>query len=113
MFIVMIRRPPRSTLSPSTTLFRSTAGVIATPTCALLGCTPNARWVAGGGGVAVMLNALLVAWASVPEVAVRDRKSVVLGKSGDLGGGRIFKKKKGAWPESVPPAGVMWMGRGG
>src|SRR2546428_681821 len=47
-----------------------TAGVIATPTCVVLGCTPNARWVAGGGGVAVMLNALLVAWVSVPEVAV-------------------------------------------
>src|SRR5947208_9360839 len=47
-----------------------TAGVIATPTCALLGCTPNARCVAGGGGPAVMLNELLVAWVSVPEVAV-------------------------------------------
>src|SRR5207247_1716449 len=47
-----------------------TAGVIATPTCVLLGCTPNARCVAGGGGPAVMLNALLVAWVSVPEVAV-------------------------------------------
>ena len=47
-----------------------TAGVIATPTCVLLGCTPNARCVAGGGGAAVMLNALLVAWVSVPEVAV-------------------------------------------
>src|SRR3989442_598127 len=48
-----------------------TAGVIATPTCALLGCTPNARCVAGGGGAAVMLNGLLVAWVSVPAVAVR------------------------------------------
>src|SRR5207244_2803799 len=47
-----------------------TAGVIATPTCELLGCTPNARCVAGGGGPAVMLNELLVAWVSVPEVAV-------------------------------------------
>src|SRR3989442_1605077 len=43
-----------------------TAGVIATPTCVVLGCTPNARCVAGGGGAAVMLNALLVAWVSVP-----------------------------------------------
>src|SRR5437867_237692 len=33
-----------------------TAGVIATPTCVLLGCTPNARCVAGGGGPAVMLK---------------------------------------------------------
>src|SRR5947208_972573 len=33
-----------------------TAGVIATPTCVLLGCTPNARCVAGGGGAAVMLK---------------------------------------------------------
>src|SRR5437867_12606608 len=41
-----------------------TAGVIVAPTCVLLGCTPNARCVAGGGGPAVMLNALLVAWRS-------------------------------------------------
>src|SRR3989442_14211944 len=38
-----------------------TAGVIATPACAVLGCTPNPRCVAGGGGAAVMLNGLLVA----------------------------------------------------
>src|SRR5437667_12585273 len=44
-----------------------TAGVIATPTCVLLGCTPNARCVAGGGGAAVMLNALLVACVSRSE----------------------------------------------
>src|SRR5205809_129144 len=47
-----------------------TAGVIVAPTCAPLGCTPNARCVAGGGGAAVMLNALLVAGVSVPEVAL-------------------------------------------
>src|SRR2546425_969635 len=70
IFFLMIRRPPRSALFPSTTLFRSTAGVIATPTCVVLGCTPNARCVAGGGGAAVMLNELLVAWVSVPDVAV-------------------------------------------
>src|SRR5438093_645936 len=44
-----------------------TAGVIATPTCVLLGCTPNARCVAGGGGPAVMLNELLVAWVRSEE----------------------------------------------
>src|SRR5437667_435153 len=44
------------------------AGVMATPTCVLLGCTPNARCVAGGGGAAVMLNELLVAWVRVPEL---------------------------------------------
>src|SRR5438034_729539 len=43
---------------------------VAPPTCAPLGCTPNARCVAGGGGVGVMLNAPLVAWVSVPDVAV-------------------------------------------
>src|SRR5947207_11574642 len=47
-----------------------TAGVIATPTCVLLGCTPNARCVGGGGDAAVMLNELLVVWGSVPEVEV-------------------------------------------
>src|SRR5439155_295583 len=39
-----------------------TAGVIVAPTCVLLASTPNARCVACGGGPAVMLNALLVAW---------------------------------------------------
>src|SRR5207249_3999865 len=48
-----------------------TAGVIATPTCVLLGCTPNARCVAGGGGAAVMLNALLVAGVRVGRAAGR------------------------------------------
>src|SRR5207249_3425511 len=47
-----------------------TAGVNATPSCVLLGCTPNARCVAGGGGAAVMLNALLVAWLRLLSVAV-------------------------------------------
>src|SRR5437773_2585422 len=47
-----------------------TGGGMATPTCVLLGCTPNARCVAGGGGPAVMLNGLLVAWVSVPEVSL-------------------------------------------
>src|SRR2546425_910887 len=114
VFFLMIRRPPRSTLFPYTTLFRSvatpftaftgalpvsvppagllsmamatapvklvtvspdasraatvTAGVIATPTCAVLGCTPNARWVAGGGGAAGGLNGLVGGGAGVPEV---------------------------------------------
>src|SRR5437667_306252 len=47
-----------------------TAGVIATPTCVLLGCTPNARCVAGGGGGAGMLKALRHARVSEPVVAV-------------------------------------------
>src|SRR2546428_14044724 len=106
----MIRRPPRSTLFPYTTLFRSvtvfpdasravtvTAGVIATPTCALLGCTPNARCVAGGGGAAVMLNGLLVAGVSVPAVAVRVEPVPALS---------IFKFAKVATPLPARTGGV-------
>src|SRR5439155_5560180 len=36
----------------------------------LVGCWRNPRWVAGGGGGASMLNALLVALVSCPELAV-------------------------------------------
>src|SRR3989442_8207157 len=46
-----------------------TAGVIATPTWVVLGCTPNARCVGGGARPAAMFNGLLVAWVSLPEVA--------------------------------------------
>src|SRR3989442_470204 len=51
-----------------------TAGVIATPTCVVLGCTPNPRCVAGGGGAAEMGKALRGARVRVPEVAVCVKK---------------------------------------
>src|SRR5947208_1019714 len=47
-----------------------TAGGIATPRWALRGCTPNARCVAGGGCPAGVVNGLLVAGVSVPEVVL-------------------------------------------
>src|SRR5215213_11591862 len=40
-FFLMIRRPPRSTLFPYTTLFRSTPGDRSSPR--LTGCRPSAR----------------------------------------------------------------------
>src|SRR2546427_12438969 len=43
-----------------------TAGVIAAPTCVVLGCTPNARWVAGSGGGPQRLGGVVVARRSVP-----------------------------------------------
>src|SRR2546426_7842212 len=56
----MIRRPPRSTLFPYTTLFRSfpaasraatcTAGVMVDPAWVVCGCWANPRCVAAGGG---------------------------------------------------------------
>src|SRR2546430_17266362 len=84
-FFLMIRRPPRSTLFPYTTLFRSrVAGAAARGRgCPADRCRPGpsrppetwSRPRRGGGGD-------------------RDRKSVVEGKRVDLGGRRIIKKKK-------------------
>src|SRR5437867_3484655 len=81
-----------------------TAGVIATPTWALLGCTPNARCVAGGGGPAVMLNELLVAWVSVPEVAVSVRPEARRVGGGCGCGATAFTAFTGAVPvDGAPP----------
>src|SRR2546430_15716862 len=68
----MIRRPPRSTLFPYTTLFRSRGGRVAEG-CEVDGVVVSGRPDAGG---------------------LQDRKSVVEGKRVDLGGRRIIKKKK-------------------
>src|SRR5260221_1348581 len=43
----MIRRPPRSTLFPYTTLFRSPATTAFWPACSATGLKSNARWTAG------------------------------------------------------------------
>src|SRR5258705_12858950 len=121
----MIRRPPRSTLFPYTTLFRSTGDTItATLTLAntaagSLTTSGTATYTAATGvwtitGTVAQVNAALAAVAFVPASnndvnttitthivdaantgPTEDRKSVVEGKSGDLGGRRIIKKKKG------------------
>src|SRR5207247_8102040 len=86
-----------------------TAWVFVAPTCVLLGCTPNARCVAGGGGAAVMLNALLVAGVSVPEVAlsVSPVPSESIVRFANVA--TPFTAFTGALPESVPPAGLLSM----
>src|SRR3712207_9389310 len=56
----MIRRPPRSTLFPSTTLFRSPAGRVSPMICADLDYPEMARYVALAGAD----------WAAVPTAWV-------------------------------------------
>src|SRR3989475_10860008 len=73
----MIRRPPRSTLFPYTTLFRSEGAV--------------ERAVRAEDRVAL---SHFVPQLALERQAERDRKSVVQGKSVDLGGRRIIKKKR-------------------
>src|SRR3712207_9385169 len=125
----MIRRPPRSTLFPYTTLFRSEAGaddyvtkpfgmkeLIARINANLKRSVTGGRgkiieagdlqldtknFTAQAGGASLELRLkefeLLAALASTPgELRSReeDRKSVVQGKSVDLGGRRIIKKNR-------------------
>src|SRR3712207_7827809 len=73
-FFLMIRRPPRSTLFPYTTLFRSAAG-------SFLDKEP--REIRGSGYVVLALEAGLWAGASTDtyEAAVLDRKSTRLNSS--------------------------------
>src|SRR4030043_1969837 len=71
----MIRRPPRSTLFPYTTLFRSSIDPHEMP--------GRSRGPGPGGR-----------GSSCGKRWLGDRKSVGEGKRGDLGGRRILKKKK-------------------
>src|SRR5260370_34905121 len=84
----MIRRPPRSTLFPYTTLFRSLSRLRLSPVVRVRLTVPT---------VSVVL-ALMLTWPAVAELNMKlqlDRKSVVQGKRVDLGGRRIMKKEKG------------------
>src|SRR2546425_13350176 len=82
----MIRRPPRSTLFPYTTLFRSVCGD--GPGCRV-GRDGGCQHFNGGGQ---RLDRQPDRGSRGGRVG--DRKSVVEGKRGDLGGRRIIKKKK-------------------
>src|SRR2546427_12153497 len=76
-FFLMIRRPPRSTLFPYTTLFRSQVQPGQQATVKL---DSGVRMVGPPG--------------ASPDLELQlDRKSVVEGKRVDLGGRRIIKKK--------------------
>src|SRR2546426_1167970 len=100
----MILRPPKSTLFPYTTLFRS-AG---------LNCTINVTFTPIATGTRTGAITITDDASDSPQTvsltgtgaaaggalsfvkAAADRKSVVQGKSGDLGGRRIIKKKSNA-----------------
>src|SRR2546430_14325106 len=102
----MIRRPPRSTLFPYTTLFRSVAGLPVAPLNALTAALAAVTIALSMRVVGILLIAALmvlpviaatrVAWSMRSTILLAmgiglDRKSVVEGKSGDLGGRRIIK----------------------
>src|SRR5256885_13661610 len=99
----MIRRPPRSTLFPYTTLFRSAVGVTKI-NCPQLVSVTGSRSVSGLNGNLGYSDAFITrvftvtksVWPLAGErtTASGDRKSGVEGKRGDLGGRRIIKKKK-------------------
>src|SRR5256885_386645 len=111
-FFLMIRRPPRSTLFPYTTLFRSTGSptdVVYTPDPNYNGSDSFAFKVNDGSldssTATVSLTVTPVndaptasASPASPTLAEEDRKSVVQGNSEDLGGRRIIKKKNTALP---------------
>src|SRR2546422_6903596 len=90
----MIRRPPRSTLFPYTTLFRSRGAVVEQLTVALdphapLGSDPNALALSPDG------RALYVAMAGNNAVAVvQDRKSTRLNSSHGYISYAVFCLKK-------------------
>src|SRR5688572_33208942 len=71
LFFLMLRRPPRSTLFPYTTLFRSTAGGIAT--------AGFARWQAGSwystGGLVSDNSTTALFGANANALAVFDDRS--------------------------------------
>src|SRR2546428_10338185 len=83
----MIRRPPRSTLFPYTTLFRSIAAAAAV----LLGCTVNVSCVAAAG---VTLKALLVAPVGPEADARSEEHTSELQSRSDLVCRLLLEKKK-------------------
>src|SRR2546422_8516629 len=87
----MIRRPPRSTLFPYTTLFRSSRPVRAPPGGA---CRRTDRRSAGGGPARRGARGLGVGGAS--RGGIRDRKSTRLNSSHGYNSyaGFFFEKKK-------------------
>src|SRR3712207_7390270 len=85
----MIRRPPRSTLFPYTTLFRSKMGIKASATCAM-SFDEAKGWLVGEPhrGLAAMFTMMNAArlgvgvqGLGVAEVSYQDRKSTRLNSS--------------------------------
>src|SRR5438552_13577221 len=81
----MLRRPPRSTLFPYTTLFRSPVSYLANVTCTLGSTTLGADALNGGRGTTVHVGG-----------EHRDRKSTRLNSSHQIISYAVFclKKKK-------------------
>src|SRR2546430_8270777 len=89
----MIRRPPRSTLFPYTTLFRSHFGWHEGPSC-LPGCAGGSRKIAGPGRCST-----LTAFAGIS----RDRKSTRLNSSHSQISYAVFCLKKKNIAFDAPP----------
>src|SRR2546430_11964473 len=85
-FFLMIRRPPRSTLFPYTTLFRSQRGRLHDLTGLAV---PALGYVVGDPGL-------------LQRMVARDRKSTRLNSSHSQISYAVFclKKKRGHWPSS-------------
>src|SRR3712207_7270514 len=75
IFFLMIRRPPRSTLFPYTTLFRSLEAGSRDAHLVDFASEIDEAWLDGVGTVGVTSG------ASVPEILVSDRKSTRLNSS--------------------------------
>src|SRR5206468_12788861 len=86
-FFLMIRRPPRSTLFPYTTLFRSPSLMTASPI---------------GGGKPILTSATSPSFSGAPPRKATDRKSTRLNSSHDQISYAVFclKKKK---KQQLPP----------
>src|SRR5258708_18310092 len=90
-FFLMIRRPPRSTLFPYTTLFRSTASgrsLSFVEACALAGPSPCSR------STRVDLDGVEAAQLIRPIRIPRDRKSTRLNSSHQIISYAVFCLKK-------------------
>src|SRR5258708_31863658 len=94
----MIRRPPRSTLFPYTTLFRSCSRIVGAP--AADGAAEDPRRETGGNRLQAGLPAELYRWsgksARSPPLDPQDRKSTRLNSSHQIISYAVFclKKKK-------------------
>src|SRR5690242_20086153 len=97
----MIRRPPRSTLFPYTTLFRSAVLVVATP-CPLILATPIA--VIAGISRAADLGVIVKTGAAIEQLG--RARVVVFDKTGTLTLGHPIVERIGA-TDGAPPDEVL------
>src|SRR2546421_6614093 len=96
----MIRRPPRSTLFPYTTLFRSQPARGSDPQMTRLILEQRAHIVVGERG---RLRRIVTKDLRHPAVAVQDRKSTRLNSSHDQISYAVFCLKKKKQTKPSPP----------